>query len=55
VGCRVLEAGDLIVTGTPAGGGLGQKPSVLLRDSDTIRLGIDGFGEQRQQVFAWKD
>jgi 2,4-didehydro-3-deoxy-L-rhamnonate hydrolase len=50
-----LEAGDLIVTGTPAGVGLGQKPSVFLRDGDTIRLGIDGLGEQRQQVFAWKD
>lgn len=50
-----LEAGDLIVTGTPAGVGLGQKPSVFLRDGDTIRLGIDGLGEQRQRVFAWKD
>ncbi|USI72833.1 fumarylacetoacetate hydrolase family protein [Sphingomonas morindae] len=50
-----LEAGDLIVTGTPAGVGLGQDPPVFLRDGDTIRLGIDGLGEQRQQVFAWKD
>jgi 2,4-didehydro-3-deoxy-L-rhamnonate hydrolase len=50
-----LEAGDLIVTGTPAGMGLGQNPPVFLRNGDTIRLGIDGLGEQRQQVFAWKD
>lgn len=50
-----LEAGDLIVTGTPAGVRPGQKPPVFLRAGDTIRLGIDGLGEQRQQVFAWKE
>ena len=50
-----LEAGDLIVTGTPAGVGLGQKPPIFLREGDTIRLGIDGLGEQRQRVLAWTD
>ncbi|WBO21793.1 fumarylacetoacetate hydrolase family protein [Sphingomonas abietis] len=49
-----LEPGDLIVTGTPAGVGLGHKPPVFLKPGDTIRLGIDGLGEQEQQVFAWE-
>lgn len=51
-----LEAGDLIVTGTPAGVGLGQKPEpVFLRPGDVVRLGIDGLGEQEQEIRAWED
>jgi 2-keto-4-pentenoate hydratase/2-oxohepta-3-ene-1,7-dioic acid hydratase in catechol pathway len=45
-----LQPGDLISTGTPPGVGLGQKPPVYLRKGNTIRLGIDGLGEQRQIV-----
>jgi 2,4-diketo-3-deoxy-L-fuconate hydrolase len=47
-----LEAGDIISTGTPAGVGLGQKPSVYLRAGQTVRLGIDGLGEQTQTMVA---
>jgi len=44
-----LEPGDIITTGTPPGVGLGQKPQPwYLKAGDTIRLGIDGLGEQRQ-------
>jgi 2-keto-4-pentenoate hydratase/2-oxohepta-3-ene-1,7-dioic acid hydratase in catechol pathway len=50
-----LEAGDLIVTGTPAGVGLGQKPPVFLKPGDVMRLGIDGLGIQEQRVGAWED
>jgi len=50
-----LEAGDVIATGTPAGVGLGQKPSVFLKPGDVITLGIEGLGNQRQQVLAWQD
>jgi 2,4-didehydro-3-deoxy-L-rhamnonate hydrolase len=45
-----LLPGDVISTGTPAGVGLGQKPPKYLRAGDVIELGIEGLGEQRQQV-----
>lgn len=45
-----LQSGDLISTGTPPGVGWGQKPPVYLRPGDHIRLGIDGLGEQNQNV-----
>ena len=45
-----LEAGDLLLTGTPAGTGLGRKPRRFLRAGDVIRAGIDGLGEQRCRV-----
>lgn len=47
-----LEPGDVISTGTPPGVGLGQKPPIYLRPGDRIRLGIDGLGEQEQQVVS---
>ncbi len=43
-----LEAGDLVLTGTPAGVGLGMKPPRYLKAGDTVELGIDGLGEQKQ-------
>ena len=45
-----LHPGDLISTGTPPGVGLGHKPPVYLRAGQTMRLGIDGLGEQQQRV-----
>lgn len=45
-----LQPGDVISTGTPPGVGLGQKPPVYLEGGETIRLGIDGLGEQTQKV-----
>ena len=45
-----LQPGDIISTGTPAGVGQGRKPPVFLQEGDQIHLGIDGLGEQRQQV-----
>ncbi|MBL8550566.1 MAG: fumarylacetoacetate hydrolase family protein [Hyphomonadaceae bacterium] len=45
-----LNPGDLILTGTPSGVGLGQKPPVFLKSGDVMRLGIEGLGEQRQEV-----
>ncbi|MBS0292830.1 MAG: fumarylacetoacetate hydrolase family protein [Proteobacteria bacterium] len=43
-----LEPGDLVLTGTPAGVGLGQKPEPrFLRAGDVMRLGATGLGEQR--------
>ena len=49
-----LYPGDIISTGTPPGVGMGQKPAaVYLKPGDTMRLGINGLGEQHQTVHAW--
>jgi len=48
-----LLPGDIITTGTPPGVGLGQKPPVYLKPGDTMRLGIEGLGEQTQSTRAW--
>lgn len=47
-----LQSGDIISTGTPPGVGLGQKPPVFLRAGNSIRLGVEGLGEQRQRVLS---
>ena len=48
-----LQPGDIISTGTPPGVGLGQKPQpIYLKPGQTMRLGIDGLGEQRQRLVA---
>ncbi len=46
----VLEAGDLINTGTPPGVGMGMTPPTYLSAGDVVELGIAGLGAQRQQV-----
>jgi len=44
-----LQPGDVISTGTPPGVGLGVKPNpVFLKAGQTMRLGIEGLGEQQQ-------
>ena len=46
-----LQPGDVISTGTPPGVGMGQKPQpIYLRAGQTMRLGIEGLGAQRQQT-----
>ncbi|HEV7371030.1 fumarylacetoacetate hydrolase family protein [Arenibaculum sp.] len=47
-----LQPGDIISTGTPPGVGMGLKPPVYLRPGQTVRLGIEGLGEQTQAVRA---
>jgi 2,4-didehydro-3-deoxy-L-rhamnonate hydrolase len=44
----VLEPGDLINTGTPAGVGLGFDPPRYLQEGDVMELSIEGLGKQRQ-------
>ena len=46
----VLEAGDLIATGTPPGVGMGMKPPVYLKPGDVMELEIEGLGRQRQAL-----
>jgi 2-keto-4-pentenoate hydratase/2-oxohepta-3-ene-1,7-dioic acid hydratase in catechol pathway len=48
-----LQPGDVISTGTPPGVGLGQKPNpIYLKPGQVMHLGVEGLGEQRQQVIA---
>ena len=49
-----LLPGDVITTGTPPGVGLGMKPPLYLKKGDVMTLGIEGLGEQRQQVVGFK-
>ncbi|MGV9308656.1 fumarylacetoacetate hydrolase family protein [Nonomuraea sp. NPDC003727] len=46
----VLEPGDVINTGTPAGVALGLPGQPYLRAGDVVELEIDGLGRQRQTV-----
>jgi len=49
-----LQPGDVISTGTPPGVGMGVKPEpVWLKPGNVMRLGVEGLGEQRQDVVAY--
>jgi len=51
----VMKPGDVIITGTPPGVGMGMKPAPkFLQAGDVVRLGIDGLGEQQQRVVKFK-
>ncbi|HKT91351.1 MAG TPA: ureidoglycolate lyase [Paraburkholderia sp.] len=51
--CMSLQPGDVISTGTPPGVGMGVKPNpVFLKAGQTVRLGIEGLGEQQQKTRA---
>ncbi len=43
-----LEAGDLILTGTPPGVALGMKEPTYLKEGDVVELSIEGLGSQKQ-------
>ena len=46
-----LHPGDVIITGTPPGVGLGMKPKPkFLKVGDTMEVGIEGLGVQKQKV-----
>lgn len=47
-----LEPGDLIITGTPPGVGLGMKPPKFLQIGQVMTLGIDKLGTQAQRLVA---
>ena len=51
-----LDPGDVITTGTPPGVALGMKPApVWLKAGDTVTLGIEGLGEQKQKIVRFKN
>ncbi|QDU56890.1 Ureidoglycolate lyase [Aeoliella mucimassa] len=47
-----LQPGDVISTGTPPGVGLGMKPPQYLTAGQTMRLSIEGLGEQTQRTIS---
>ena len=49
-----LLPGDVVTTGTPPGVGLGMKPPQYMHPGDVVTLGIQGLGEQRQKIVAFK-
>ena len=49
-----LMPGDLILTGTPSGVGFGLNPPVFLRPDNQVRLGVEGLGEQLQNVVEFQ-
>jgi len=50
-----LLPGDIVSTGTPPGVGLGMKPEpVYLNPGDVVELGIDGLGNSRQILQAYR-
>jgi 2,4-didehydro-3-deoxy-L-rhamnonate hydrolase len=49
----VLEPGDIITTGTPAGVGMGMRPPRFLDVGDVVELGIEKLGSQRYHIIAW--
>lgn len=42
--CMTLPAGTIIITGTPAGVGMGMEPPCFLKEGDVITCEIDGIG-----------
>jgi 2-keto-4-pentenoate hydratase/2-oxohepta-3-ene-1,7-dioic acid hydratase in catechol pathway len=50
-----LEAGDLILTGTPPGVGWAREPKVSLRPGDVVEVEVEGIGTLRNPVIAEPD
>jgi len=49
-----LEAGDIILTGTPPGVGMGMKPPQYLKPGDVVELSIAGLGRQETKFISRK-
>jgi 2-keto-4-pentenoate hydratase/2-oxohepta-3-ene-1,7-dioic acid hydratase in catechol pathway len=47
-----LEAGDVILTGTPAGVGWGRDPKVSLKPGDVVEVEVEGIGVLQNPVAA---
>ena len=45
-----LEPGDIIITGTPAGVGMGMNPPGYLNSGDEVECHIDGIGVLRNRI-----
>ena len=47
-----LQAGDLIITGTPVGVGFARKPPVFLQPGDVTKAWIEGIGEIENRIVS---
>lgn len=45
-----FRVGDVLLTGTPAGVGVGRKPPLFLRDGDDVAVEIDRIGTLRSRI-----
>jgi 2-keto-4-pentenoate hydratase/2-oxohepta-3-ene-1,7-dioic acid hydratase in catechol pathway len=45
-----LDAGDIILTGTPSGVGFARDPQRWLQDGDVVEISIGGLGTLRNPV-----
>ncbi|KQO97005.1 fumarylacetoacetate hydrolase family protein [Leifsonia sp. Leaf264] len=45
-----LQAGDLILTGTPAGAGAFREPARFLQHDEVVTVGVEGIGELRNRI-----
>ena len=45
-----LRVGDLVITGTPEGVGMGMKPPRYLQPGDVVEVEVEGLGLQRATV-----
>lgn len=48
--CMTLEAGDILVMGTPSGVGAARKPPVFMKAGDVVEVEIEGVGLLRNPV-----
>lgn len=46
----VLEPGDILITGTPSGVGMGQQPPKFLNAGDVVECEVEGVGKLRNTV-----
>jgi 2-keto-4-pentenoate hydratase/2-oxohepta-3-ene-1,7-dioic acid hydratase in catechol pathway len=49
-----LFPGDVIPTGTPSGVAMGFKPPRFLKPGDTMRVAVEGLGEQNSRLVAYR-
>jgi 2-keto-4-pentenoate hydratase/2-oxohepta-3-ene-1,7-dioic acid hydratase in catechol pathway len=47
-----LEAGDVLITGTPAGVGYTRAPPIFLQPGDTVRVWVEGIGALENHVIS---
>jgi 2-keto-4-pentenoate hydratase/2-oxohepta-3-ene-1,7-dioic acid hydratase in catechol pathway len=45
-----LEQGDVIITGTPSGVGMGMNPTGFMKDGDVVECEVEGIGVLRNRV-----
>ena len=49
-----LQPGDVIPTGTPSGVAMGFRPPRFLKAGDTMRVAVEGLGEQNSRLVAYR-